>query len=215
MIAAFISLLLTSCARHPVHRLPAIAEHVTARTWAWECERNFAFVTRQEGDAMWLFLPSHAVQLPRIKGGDGTTYRSTDIRFQQQDNHAQLELPDSRYEHCRNNIQRAAWEHAKLNGVDFRATGDAADWVLEITLDSDMQLVMDSDDTTYSFVTPEPLIIESDRRTLYSAQNRTHQIIVELTGKPCRDTSTGEARDVTVNINIDERRLNGCGSALH
>ena len=212
---ALFSLFLTSCASQPVYDLPDLAERIPAQTWAWECERNFAFVARREGDAMWLFLPSHAVQLPRIKDDDGASYRSANIRFHQKNGQAQLELPDGRYEHCQNNIQRAAWEHARLNGVDFRATGNAPDWVLEITLDGGIQLTMSPGDTTYSFATPEPLVIESDRKTLYSTQNKANQIIVELTGTSCRDTSTGETREVTVNISIDDNRLKGCGGALH
>jgi len=164
---------------------------------------------------MWLFLPGHAVQLPRVEDGPGTSYRGPDISFHYHNGQARLELPDSRYEHCRNNTQRAAWENARLNGVDFRATGSAPDWILELTLDGDMQLFTGTDHKHYDFTTPEPVIIESARKTLYSAQNKSHQIIVELNGKPCRDPVTDETREVTVNISLDDRRLKGCGSALH
>jgi len=212
---ALILLLLAGCTHQPVLKPLSEPEHLPAQTRAWECERNFAFVSREEGGAIWLFLPGHAVQLPRVDDSSGASYRGKDIHFRQNNGQAQLELPDQYYEHCRNNRQRAAWENAKLNGVDFRATGNAPDWTLEITLDGDMQLVTGSKDTTYHFVTPEPLVIESARKTLYSAQNKAHQIIVELSGTPCHDISTGETREVTVNISLDEHRLKGCGGALH
>ncbi|VAW73574.1 hypothetical protein MNBD_GAMMA15-2211 [hydrothermal vent metagenome] len=208
-------LLLTGCARQPV--LEPLTSPVSApsQTWAWECERNFAFVARQEGDAMWLFLPGQAVQLPRIKGEPGNRYHSEAIRFQHQNGKARLELTDAIYEHCRNNVQTAAREHAKLNGVDFRATGNSPDWILDITLDGDMQLVTGADHATLVFATPEPLILENERKTLYTAQNKKHQIIIELVGKPCRNARTGNTRAVTVNISVDERKLKGCGGALH
>ncbi len=164
---------------------------------------------------MWLFLPGHAIQLPRVDSHSGNQYRGKDIVFQQNDGQAQLDVSGSHYEHCHNNPQRAAWEDAKLNGVDFRATGSTPDWILELTLDGDMQLVTGADHKHYDFTTPEPVIIESARKTLYSAQNKSHQIIVELNGKPCRDPVTGETREVTVNISLDDRHLKGCGSALH
>ena len=90
---------------------------------------------------MWLFLPGHAVQLPRVDSITGTSYRGKSITFQLNNGRATLKLPNQHYEHCKNNTQRAAWENARLDGVDFRATGSAPDWTLELTLDGDMQLV--------------------------------------------------------------------------
>lgn len=214
-LIALVLLILAGCARQPVLEPLGIHEPVPAQTWAWECERNFAFVAREEGNAIWLFLPGHAIQLPRVDDSSGASYRNTEVRFQHKNGQARLELPDDHYEHCQNNTRRAAREHAKLNGVDFRATGNTPDWILEITLDSDMQLVTGSNDTTHLFKTPQPLIIESERKTLYSAQNKTHQIIVELVGTPCRDARTGDTSEVTVNISIDDQQLQGCGGALH
>ena len=210
-----ILLLFSGCARQPILEPLDTLERTPAQTYAWECERNFAFVARREGDAMWLFLPGHAVQLPRIEDSSGDSYRGKDIRFLQNNGQAQLTLPNQHYEHCQNNRQRAAWENARLNGVDFRASGNAPDWILELTLDGDMQLLTGTGHKHYDFPTPEPVVLESARKTLYSAQNKSHQIIVELNGTPCRDPITGEPREVTVNISLDNRLMKGCGSALH
>lgn len=214
-IQALAFLFLTGCARQPVLEPLDAVKHDSAQTYVFECERNFAFVARKEGDAIWLFLPDHAVQLPAVKNNSVPGYRSADISFDYRDGQATLELPEGRYEHCRNNAQRAAWEHARLNGVDFRATGNTPDWILEITLDGDMRLINRSDNLTYRFITPKPLVLENERKTLYSTQNKTHQIIVELVGTQCRDINTGITREVTVNISIDDQRLQGCGGALH
>jgi len=214
-MAVLILLLLASCARQPVLEPLEEPGGAPAQTFAWECERNFAFVAREEGDAIWLFLPGHAVQIPRVEDGPGTSYQGSDIRLNHQNGQASLELPDGNYEHCQNNTRRAAREHAKLNGVDFLATGNAPDWTLEITLDGVMRLVTGADDTTYRFNTPEPVVIESEQKTLYSAQTPGHQIVIELVGSSCRDASTNETHEVTVNISINDRRLKGCGGALH
>ena len=216
IILATLSLLF-GCARQQTPELLREPASPPPQTRAWECERNFAFVSRQEGGAIWLFLPGHAVQLPRTgeDANGGVSYRGAGILFRQHAGRASLELADARYVHCRNNVERAAREAAKLDGVDFRATGHAPDWVLNITLDGDMRLTTGPDNTRYNFRTPDPLVIESERKTLYSAQNRAHQIIVELSGVPCRDAASGETREVTVHIALDDRRLKGCGSALH
>ncbi|TCK18859.1 putative membrane protein [Thiogranum longum] len=212
---ALILLLLAGCARHPVLEPLGEPKLTAARTWAWECESNFAFVAREEGNAMWLFLPDHAVQLRRVDDNSGPRYQSKEILFRHKNGQARLELAGTRYEHCRNNPLRAAREHARLNGIDFRATGNAPDWILEIKLDGDMQLVTGPDKTAYHFVTPEPLVIESEHKTLYSARNKHHQVVVELTGTPCHDATIGEMYEVSVNISLDDRKLKGCGGALH
>jgi len=213
---AFILLLLSACTSQPTRKDLLTKRPIPVQTRAWECERNFAFVSREEGKVIWLFLPDHAVQLPRTGEANGaTSFRGTAIVFRQHGGQAWLELPDASYEHCRNNVERAARETAKLDGVDFQASGHAPDWVLDITLDGDMRLSTGPDHTRYTFRTPDPIIIESERETLYSTQNRAHQVIVELSGVPCRDTTSGETREVTVNISLDDRRLKGCGSALH
>lgn len=213
-LSALTLLLLSGCARQPVLEPLAPPGHPVVQTRAWECGGNFSFVTREEGQVIWLFLPDRALQLLQDRNSSGKRFHSKDIDFIQQGNTASLKLPDTRYDDCRNNVQRAAREHARLNGADFRATGKAPDWALEITLDGDMQLVTGADKTIYHFVTPDPLVIESERKTLYSTRNRHHQIVVELTGTPCHD-SNGETHEVSVNISLDDRRLKGCGGALH
>lgn len=214
-IQALLLLWLAGCAHQPVLEPLEASKPTQAQTYAWECERNFAFVARREGDAIWLFLPGQAVQLPRIEDGPGASYRSANIRFQHLDGHARLELPDNLYKNCQNNTQRALREHAKLGGIDFLASGDTPNWALEITLDGSMQLIVGTDNTRYLFDTPEPLILESERKTLYTAQNKADQIIVELTDTPCRDNNTNEVYEITVHISLNEQRLRGCGSALH
>ncbi len=213
--AALILLITSGCARQPVLEPLTYPDPASPQTRAWECERNFAFVSRREGDAIWLFLPGQAVQLPGTEDGPSNRYRSATIDFQYRGEHAQLKLPDVTYKHCRNNTQASAREHARLNGVDFRASGHSPDWILDITLDGDMQLVTGADHALLIFTTPEPLILEHERKTLYTTQNKRHQIIVELTGNSCRDLRTGETHEVTVKISLDDRRLQGCGGALH
>lgn len=213
-LSALTLILLSSCARQPVLEPLEPPGHPVVQIRAWECEKNFSFVTREEGQVIWLFLPGRALQLPRDRNSSGTRFHSKEIDFIQEGDTARLRLPDTRYDYCRNNAQRAAREQARFSGADFRAAGEAPDWTLEITLGGDMQLVTGADKTTYHFVTPEPLVIESERKTLYSTQNRHHQIVVELTGTPCHD-SNGETHEVSVNISLDDRQLKGCGGALH
>jgi len=90
--STLILLLLTGCARQPALKPLGAPEPAPAQTYAWECERNFAFVSRREGNAMWLFLPDHAVQLPGTGDAPDEDYRSANIHFQHHNGQASLEL---------------------------------------------------------------------------------------------------------------------------
>jgi hypothetical protein len=48
------------------------------------------------------------------------------------DESVELHVGDQRFTGCRENRLRSVWEHAKLTGIDFRASGEAAGFAVEI-----------------------------------------------------------------------------------
>ena len=103
------------------------------------------------------------------------------------------------------------WHRAKLRGVAFRAIGQEPGWLLEIIEGEAFLLVTDygANRDTYPYV--EPLVDEEARRTRYVLAQGP---VIEIRGKPCTDTMSGESFAVSVTVFLADRDLRGCGRAL-
>ncbi len=119
------------------------ATDIKIQTYVYECPDDFGFVARIENDKAWLFLPGNTVDLPRVASTSGTNYASGGITFWSKGDVATIETDSISRINCNNNRARAIWEHAKLNGVDFRATGNEPGWYLEISNREEILLVTD------------------------------------------------------------------------
>ena len=181
----------------------------------FECEDGFRFTARKSGNAVWLFLPEHTLQLPRVRAESGNRYASAELNFWNQGDVALLETEPGSRRQCVNNRAQAVWEHAKLGGVDFRATGNEPAWHMEITLDGEIRLVTDYGQSTNRFKTPRPDIDQNARETAYAVEDCQHRLVVELQGKQSRNSMSNQLFEVTVAVTLDEQQLHGCGRALH
>ena len=103
------------------------------------------------------------------------------------------------------------WHQAKLRGVAFRAVGQEPGWLLEITNGSAILLVLDYGQSSTAYAYVEPEVYPELRKTRYL----TGDVEVLIEGKDCRDSMSGEEFAVTVTITVKDRRLTGCGRALH
>ncbi len=185
------------------------------QTFVFECDDGFRFTARTAENTVWLFLPGHAVQLPRIRSGSGSTYASAEITFRHQPEVASLETETRSHRSCVNNRARAVCDHAKLEGVDLRATGIEPGWHMDITLGDEIVLITDYGQSAYRFKTPAPNIDQTERKTTYTARDGQRRLVVELEGQPCRDSMSDQSFEITVAVTLDERRFHGCGKALH
>jgi uncharacterized membrane protein len=123
-----------------------------------------------------------------------------------------------RYSGCLNNHMRAIWEHARLNGVDFRAVGNEPGWVLELrdnNRSGSINFVTDYGSSGYFFPSIERITERSVRRTVYHAQSGEQQIEVVLEGLHCNDTMADTSYETTVTVLVDDREFRGCGKAMH
>lgn len=185
------------------------------QTFVYECPDGYSFVARTRNGKVWLFLPGETVDLPRVRSASGVKYAAGDITFWSKGDDALVETADSRHTGCRNNRARAIWEHAKLNGVDFRATGNEPGWYLEISNQRDMLLVTDYGQTTYQFKSATLKSEPQAKSAVYHARNQQAGVEIVITAAPCHDSMSGEAFSSTVSIVVNGKRLQGCGRPLH
>jgi putative lipoprotein len=191
------------------------ATDTAIKTFVFECPDDYSFVARTENSKVWLFLPGKTIDLPRVTAASGVKYADDDNIFWSKGNEAMLEAGNSRHTGCRNNPARAIWEHAKLNGVDFRATGNEPGWHLEISNKRDILLVTDYGQTTYQFTSATLQEEPHAKSAVYHARNKRDIIEIVVTARPCRDTMSDAVFPATVSVIVNDKRLTGCGKALH
>ena len=191
------------------------ATETRTQTFVYECPDGFSFVARTEAGKAWLFLPGNTIDLPQVPSASGAKYSNGSDTFWSKANEALIETGDGKHDGCRNNRARAIWEHAKLNGVDFRALGNEPGWYMEISNKQDILLVTDYGQRTYRFPSSTIKSDPNDRTSIYSASSNGSVIEVVIKGDPCRDSMSGEAFSATVSVVVNDRRYTGCGKALH
>ena len=191
------------------------AAETQARTFVYECPDEFSFVARTETGRVWLFLPGKTIDLPHVPSASGAKYSNGSDTFWSKADEAFIETGDGKHDGCRNNRARAIWEHAKLNGVDFRALGNEPGWYMEISNKQDILLVTDYGQQTYRFPSSVIKSEPNDRTSIYSASSNGSVIEVVIKGDPCRDSMSGEAFSATVSVLINNKKYHGCGRALH
>jgi membrane-bound inhibitor of C-type lysozyme len=184
-------------------------------TFVYECNDDYAFVARREGETIWLFLPGETLSLPHVEAGSGAKYSDGKITFWSKGDRALLETEDGTRRECVNNRAKAIWEHAKLNGVDFRAVGNEPGWSMEIRAGGSISLVTDYGQRQFDFPTPVPLEDRQARTTRYGIETPNHDLLIILEGRPCTDTMSGDQFETSVTVILDGRKLSGCGRPLH
>jgi len=185
----------------------------STRTFVFTCSDDFTFTARTTADdKAWLFLPSGTFKL---KKDTPDTYRSEDVLFKIEGETSQLQEPGGEHSACRNDRRQAIWEHAKLSGADFRAIGNEPGWNMEIRGQSEIILITNYGAEKDVFDLPEPDIDKAARTTLYKIDQDGQEMILSISGEPCRDSMSGEEFESSVEIVLNSRTLRGCGRALH
>jgi putative lipoprotein len=181
------------------------------RTYVFVCSDHLAVTVRASTTEAWLFHPGGTRRLTAMPAGRGNGYSDGVFELRIEGEQARLGETGGPYRSCRNDPRRAVWEQAKLDGADFRAVGNEPGWSLEIRQGRRMVLLADYGATRIELPLPAPELDRTARRTRWDAG----EIILEVIGRPCRDTMSGESFDAEVFVYWQGRALRGCGRALH
>ena len=192
-----------------------IAAGSDAVTAVYECPGGSGFVARIQGDTAWLFLPGRTVPVFRTPSASGAKYADSAVTYWSHGDEATIEAPELSARECRNNRRAAIWEHAKLNGVDFRAVGNEPGWFLEIRRGRTIVFVTDYGQVRYEFPAPEPEVDQDGARAVYRTGDDDHELVVRLELRRCLDSMADDEYETTVAVTFDARELRGCGRPLH
>ena len=187
-------------------------ESPSTQTFVFTCSDTLEFVARTDNKEAWLFLPSRTIQLPHTGTG---SYRDGQTYLQINGQEASLEASGVKHLLCKNDRRQAIWEHAKLNGADYRAIGNEPGWTLEIRNQGSIILITDYGSTQHEFRLPKPEIDKTNRITRYQSKDSDHELILMISGEACLDSMSGEEFSSKTTVTLDGKTLQGCGRALH
>jgi membrane-bound inhibitor of C-type lysozyme len=199
----------------PAPQREATASDVAKRVnHAWACEDGRAVVSSYSGtdDRLWLFLPDRTIDLAHERSASGARYEGAGVTFWSKGDSATLEdeLGSTR---CALDRRATPWEDAKLRGADFRGIGNEPGWHLEMFSDGPSVLVSDYGESRYEISLGEPET--GPEMSVFRGRSDGLEVIVTLRRGPCQDTMADEEYETRVEVMLGERRLTGCGRALH
>ena len=187
------------------------AVNYEAKTFVFVCEDQSNHVLRTTENGVWLFSPEGTRKLPQVRSASGAKYSDGVSVVWTKGEEALLGKVGGKLQSCRNDRRAAIWEHAKLNGADFRAIGNEPGWNMEIHEMSRVVLVTDYGASRVEVALQEPVTDKEARSTRWDAGELT----LELIGDPCSDSMSGEAFETKVVVTWQGKTLRGCGRALH
>jgi len=194
-------------------------------TAVYTCQRAdgdaFEFTTRRGPGELALWLPfefdkPYLVLSEVFEGTESTgVFREGDVSVAMTERDAALTVGNQRFAGCAYDRVRSIWEHAKLSGVDFRASGEDPAWYLELRREDSLEFR--SADADRSLRVPwaeiEQHNIASGVTYLYGAGSRAFEVVVQRAA--CEDPSGIAVRSSRVSVTVDGRVFEGCGRALH
>jgi uncharacterized membrane protein len=187
------------------------AGNFEAKTLVFVCEDQSSHVLRTTENGAWLFAPAGTRKLSRMRSASGAKYSDGVSVVWTKGEEALIGEVGGKLQTCHNDRRAAIWEHAKLNGADFRAIGNEPGWNLEIHEMSRVVLVTDYGASRVEVALPESVTDNEARSTRWDAGELT----LELIGAPCSDSMSGEAFETKVVVTWQGKTLRGCGRALH
>ena len=186
----------------------------TSTTLYYQCTDQQNLVVSIRGDTAWIFSPTKTFNLPHVASGSGNRYSNGPDIYWAKGNNAYFQLEGRPFSECVNNPAKAAWEHAKLSGGDFRALGNEPPWILEIYPDR-LELFSGYEKTHETFPAISVTSQSLPPKTTYRGTNGPASLVIELTPGPCHDSMSGERFATQVRLVHNGRNLNGCGNPLH
>ena len=223
-----VAALAVACAEEQDAAAPVTATDLVdgrINTAVYECRPAdldaFEFTVRRGAAELALWLPP-AFNRPYLVLSEeyvGTTftgvYREGDVTLDLADAAVELTVGIEPFRGCRENRLRSVWEHAKLSGVNFRATGEDPAWYLEIRdgdrLDFRSALDLGSLTLPMTAIRLEPGAAGAS----YRASGDPSDLVVGISATPCTVADGLGLSGVTVVVTEGGRRFSGCGRPLH
>ncbi len=178
------------------------------------CPDGTRYTVLIDDEAALLLLPDRARRLAHVPAASGARYAEGEDVFWSKGEEALFIVDGTQYAGCVNDRMAAIWEAARIRGVDYRAVGNEPGWHVEIERQGVTRYVGDYGSTTIEFPTPAPQRDEAAGTVRYAGSGDGKDIAITLETRRCQDTMVDVEYPLTVTVDVDGRRLRGCGRAL-
>ena len=128
---------------------------------------------------------------------------------------AELSVGSERFGDCRENRLRSVWEHAKLSGASFRATGEDPAWYLEIRDGDRLEFRSALDAAPLRLPMSEVRLEAGAAGASYRSAGIGSEFVAGISATPCTVDDGLGLSGVTVVVTEGGRRFSGCGRPLH
>ena len=183
-------------------------------TWVFNCADGQQVVsTYDDGDA-WLFLPEGEVKLERVPAASGAKYEGGGILYWEKGGELTLERAGVST-HCEVDRFESVWRDAGERGVTFRAVGNEPGWTVEIFKDQPSVLVTDYGQRRLEFSARKREPAGEGGLHAYQGEADGTSILVRVDDAACVDDSGLHEFPYTVNVEVGEQELMGCGRELN
>ena len=186
-------------------------QSASPRTWVFMCPDESSYVVRATEREAWVFRPASSLRLPAVPGVGPLRYGRGETQLVIEGEHGMFTEPRKETFRCRNDRRLAVWEHAKLDGVDFRGIGNEPPWVLEMREMSRIVLITEYGANRIERPLPQPVSDKPRKTTRWDAGD----LQIEITAELCHDIMSGEEFGSRVVIYWQGQMLRGCGRPLH
>lgn len=210
-------LLLSGCASPPAPvpaPAPAGAPLAGPAPYVYQCEGDYRFAARFEGDRLLLDDRMGSHSLERVISASGARYEGEGMLFWSKGLLAILETPDANHAHCVGQAAEDVREIARLLGYSYRGVGQEPGWLVEIDPEREMRLLLDYGTLTIHTSPPRREGSTAAAPILFRASAGGEEVLVTITPVPCEDTMSGEAFPTRVQLRIDGSEHQGCGTFL-
>ncbi len=217
-----------ACAQDQDEGAPASATDLVdggINTTVYECRSGsgeaFEFTIRRGAAELALWLPP-AFDRPYLVLSEeyvGTrftgVFREGDVTLDLADASVELGVGDERFTDCRENRLRSVWEHAKLSGVNFRATGEDPAWYLEIRDGDRLEFRSARDSAPFELPMTEVRLETGAAGASYRRSGPGSEFVAGISATSCTVADGLGLSGVTVVVTHGGRRYSGCGRPLH
>jgi len=177
--------------------------------FVYDCDNLATMTVRRFADRLELSAPGQAPMVLSQVGENPATFADASVTVTMNADYLRMTGSMDRAV-CRRDVQEAAWQDARLRGIEFRATGSQPDWVLEY--DEGIALTFVARDAGPITATRLSVAASSGDRMIIEGRDGRRVVLVAIERAVC--TGPSGVTTAQVVVTVEKHTFRGCGRVL-